>query len=333
MKRPFRSLSVPVSVAALIGAVGLMVGCTNTAPATQTVLDQAGLKESAHSLDQLGLQQNMPYKDARDRLLRQGWEPRTDGDAPNLSDATVRELVNLGYPEVKDCAGTGLGPCRFEFVNEAGDVFVVSTIQNGSGTNRERFVLSWGLDEAIAQSTDAAPPFFGERYFNFYGGNSTEQSIIIELDGSTTIRAHGTVSSSVLYRGPFSNPILTSEGDWLQIDGDRISIVSASGQVMQGCNGENELCESALYEATPSALIPDGYYVMGGTAQGLEVAGDRYRYYDEMGHYDWHPLSDLTLSQDNVIFDGEHYWCMLPDVEAGVCTEAGWRSLSESLSE
>ncbi|WP_155523555.1 hypothetical protein [Nodosilinea nodulosa] len=350
MKRPFRSLPTRVSAAALLGFVGFVAGCTNAtgtssqanaaAPVSQTAPAQASSKETAQSSDQLGLEENMPYEDARNRLLHQGWEPRTDGDAPNLNDSTVRELVDLGYPEVKDCAGTGLGPCLFEFVNQAGEVLDVSTIQNGSGTNRERFVWHWSFEDGAgtgqaqaAASTGAALPFFGERFFNFYGGNGTGESIIIELDGATTVSAHGTESSSVIYRGQFSNPIVTSEGERLQIEGDRISMVSANGQVIRGCSGENKPCESGLYEATTSASIPDGYYVLGGTDQGLEVSGDRYRYYDEMGSYDWYPLSNLTLIQDNVVFDGENYWCIPPKGEAGVCTENGWRSVQESLSE
>ena len=71
----------------------------------------------------------------------------------------------------------------------------------------------------------------------------------------------------------------------------------------------------------------------GGTDQGLEVAGDRYRYYDEMGEQDWQPIEDLTSIADGVIFDGRNYWCSLTNNEAGVCTATGWKTIEESLSE
>ncbi|MEA5467191.1 hypothetical protein [Leptothoe sp. PORK10 BA2] len=342
MKRLFQSVPTRILATALISLTGLTMGCTQATaidrqtnaaatPTSQKESAQAGAQDVTQSSDSFGLAENMPYEDARHLLMEQNWEPHTAGDAPNLNDSTVEELFELGYPEVKDCSGTGLGPCRFEFVNADGEIFVVTTIQNGSGTNLERFVSSWFFEQGtFAQNTAASettPPFFGERYFNFYGGNGTGQSITIESDGATTVRRNGTVSSSVIYRGQFSNPIMTNEGEQLRIDGDNISLVSADGQVIQGCKGENAPCESDLYEATTPAFIPDGYYVLGGTDQGLEVSGDQYRYYDELGTRDWRPLSDLTLIQEKMIFDGDNYWCMPPEGEPGVCTENGWQSI------
>lgn len=189
-------------------------------------------------------------------------------------------------------------------------------------------------DESSSSSDSAEePPFFGDRYFNFYSGNGTGQSITIELDGSTTVEQHGTESSSVLYRGSFSNPLILEGGERLRIEGNTISKISEDGDVISGCNGEGEPCESELYEATASPPILDGLYVMGGTDQGLEVFGDQYRYYDEMGEKEWNPLVELTYVQQGVISDGENYWCLPRPDEAGVCTENGWRSVEESLSE
>ncbi|MBD1874858.1 hypothetical protein H6F75_15330 [Nodosilinea sp. FACHB-131] len=190
------------------------------------------------------------------------------------------------------------------------------------------------LNESSSSSDSAKePPFFGDRYFNFYSGNGTGQSITIELDGATTVEQHGTESSSVLYRGQFSNPLILEDGERLRIEGNTISKISEDGDVISGCNGEDEPCESELYEATASPPILDGLYVMGGTDQGLEVFGDQYRYYDEMGEKEWNPLVELTYIQQGVISDGENYWCLPRPDEAGVCTENGWRSVEESLSE
>jgi hypothetical protein len=96
-------------------------------------------------IDALGLRENMPYQEARSLILAQGWEPNQAGDAPNLNSSTIRELYDFGYPEIKDCAGTGLGQCRFEFRNGAGQVLVVSAIQEGENTNR--LVWQWWLEE------------------------------------------------------------------------------------------------------------------------------------------------------------------------------------------
>ena len=239
-----RPLSLPACVlsVSLIGSVELMTACSRaTATDRQTKVSQdasaqSGSKETDRSPQQFGLAENMPYEDARNLLLQQGWEPHTTGDAPNLNDSTVSELVNLGYPEVKDCAGTGLGPCRFEFMNEAGEVFVVSTIQNGSDSNRERFVWGWFFEQSASSSEDFTAP-------------------------------------------------------------------------------------------SDTAFILDGYYVLGGTDQGLQVLGDRYRYYDERGEYAWQLLLDLTPIEEGVVFDGDNYWCIPLTDEAGVCTENGWQSV------
>lgn len=98
------------------------------------------------SANSLGLRENMLYREARSQLLQKGWQPNLKGDAPNTRDATVRELINLGYPEVKDCSGTGLGPCRFEFTNTAGELLVVSTISQGA-SNRDRVVWRWFVEK------------------------------------------------------------------------------------------------------------------------------------------------------------------------------------------
>ena len=99
--------------------------------------------------DQFGLQAGLPYAAARELLMQQGWQPHLQGAAPNLSSPTVSELLDLGYEEVKDCASTGMGLCRFEFINEAGDLLVVSTVTLGSDRNDERVVWTWFVEERL----------------------------------------------------------------------------------------------------------------------------------------------------------------------------------------
>ncbi len=160
--------------------------------------------------------------------MQQGWQPHTQGDAPNLSNPPVRALFELGYAEVKDCAGTGMGLCRFEFTNDSGELLVVSAKPEGAD-ERDRTVWQWFIE---ATST----------------------------------------------------------------------------------------------AASTSAVFVEGFYVLGGTDQGLEISGDQYRYYDKMGTQEWQPVSDLTHIRDGLVFDGRLYWCIPTESAPGVCTENGWNS-------
>jgi hypothetical protein len=92
-----------------------------------------------------GLEEKMPYAKARQKLIDQGWMPHVKGTPPNLRDKTVKALFKQGYEEVKDCSGTGLGPCRFEFINQAGEMLVVSTISQGQN-GPDRFVWRWSIE-------------------------------------------------------------------------------------------------------------------------------------------------------------------------------------------
>lgn len=364
MSKNWRSCSSTVTIAFLAGLVGLIApGCTSFAtpnvqqsknnPSINTASETAQVKQdqntstinsqskdvqpsttnSPNASNRFGLQEGMPYKEARKILIQQGWQPHLLGEPPNLNDTTVKELFNLGYEEVKDCSGTGLGPCRFEFTNAAGELLVVSAITGGS-SNREREVWRWFIEKKIdtTQQSSFSPepkqnlPFVGTRFFNFLGGNGTGQSITIQADGTTIIKIHGTVSSSVEYSGKFSNPIILPDGRGLLLKGDRIYSLSANGQIARGCRGEGTLCESGLYEPS-SPPIQAGFYVLGGTGQGLEVKGEQYRYYDEEGEKEWRPISELTYVKDSVVFDGKNYWCIPPRREPGVCSENGWNSV------
>jgi hypothetical protein len=101
--------------------------------------------------------------------------------------------------------------------------------------------------QQIASFTDDNKlPFIGTRAFNFLGGSGTGQTITIEANGNTTIKLHGTASSSVLYSGKFSNPIMG-----LLIKGNKIYRLGSDGQ---SCNPQEGLpCETSLYEVSPPA--------------------------------------------------------------------------------
>jgi hypothetical protein len=321
MSRNRGSFPSTVTIVMLAGLVGAIAPGFTTFAAPRIQQIQASTENALIASDRFGLQEGMPYKKAREILIQKGWQPHLLGDAPNLSDTSVKELFELGYQEVKDCSGTGLGLCRFEFTNAAGELLAVSAI-TGAASNRERQVWRWFIEEKTAAQN---LPFIGTRFFNFLGGNGTGQSITIQADGTTIVKSHGTVSSSVQYRGKFSNRIRLENGFGLILnyDYDKIYSLSPNGQIGKGCRGEGRLCESNLYQPP----IVEGLYITGGTGRGLEVKGEQYRYYNEGEKKEWRRISDLSYVSNGVVFDGNTYWCITPRREAGVCSENGWTSV------
>ncbi|MEG4092250.1 hypothetical protein QUA37_08530 [Microcoleus sp. Pol12A6] len=106
---------------------------------------QVSLENSVNSPQKIPLQQGMPYKEARQILIQQGWQPSLQGQ-PNLRDSSVKELFDLGYKEIKDCSGTGEGPCRFEFINPQGELLVIVATTRGY-ENTKRFVRNWWIEK------------------------------------------------------------------------------------------------------------------------------------------------------------------------------------------
>jgi hypothetical protein len=91
------------------------------------------------------LQEQMPYRDAREILIDAGWEAIGVQERQNPSE-TVTSLVELGYGEVVDCAGTGMGFCRFEFTNVAGEKLAIVTVNNEAGGGGS-LVYRWWIEE------------------------------------------------------------------------------------------------------------------------------------------------------------------------------------------
>ncbi|MDY6937347.1 MAG: hypothetical protein SWY16_06745 [Cyanobacteriota bacterium] len=61
----------------------------------------------------LVFEMGMPYAEARERILQQGWVPE-EGPEPGPYGGE-RALYEAGFTEVDSCSGTGLGPCLFYF--------------------------------------------------------------------------------------------------------------------------------------------------------------------------------------------------------------------------
>lgn len=106
-------------------------------------------------------EENLRYGEVRKRLIAQGWIPHTiatTGPAPRYNPTgLVGTMYELGYEEVVDCAGTGLAPCRFEFVYQDrtlgnGPVLaVIATV--ASGENQDPYFAGMNAD-AYGVNTD-----------------------------------------------------------------------------------------------------------------------------------------------------------------------------------
>ncbi|PZO40486.1 MAG: hypothetical protein DCF19_11325 [Pseudanabaena frigida] len=73
----------------------------------------------------------MTYGEARRIILKQGWKPNPEVTT-NFRSTVVKAIFDRGYTEVSDCSGTGEAPCRYEFVNQNGDLLYVVTAGRNS---------------------------------------------------------------------------------------------------------------------------------------------------------------------------------------------------------
>ncbi|MGD1853304.1 MAG: hypothetical protein ACFB2W_03555 [Leptolyngbyaceae cyanobacterium] len=71
-----------------------------------------------------GMEVGMPYAEARALIDPEIWGPKTHPPLDHIS-TSVQTMRDLGYEEVRDCAGTGLGLCRMEFIEREGLVLVI----------------------------------------------------------------------------------------------------------------------------------------------------------------------------------------------------------------
>lgn len=101
------------------------------------------------------LKQKMPYSEAREILINAGWQtieipPLQRGSS--YSGAVKKIVDEFGFNEVVDCAGTGVGPCRFEFATADGRKLVVITV---GGT--QLILNRWMIEKGELQSSAPKP--------------------------------------------------------------------------------------------------------------------------------------------------------------------------------
>ena len=88
-----------------------------------------------------GMEVGMPYAEARTLIDQEIWFPRTYPPLDHVSLA-VEHMRDLGYEEVRDCAGTGIGLCRMEFIEREGLVLVIIV----TTSEAEPMVWDWSLE-------------------------------------------------------------------------------------------------------------------------------------------------------------------------------------------
>lgn len=105
-------------------------GSASRDEAMKSSLDRIERHTLASLQDRVPVVIQLAYPEARQRLIENGWIPaRTRWqDLEEAGAGTVAwALWNAGYREVEDCAGTGTAPCRFNYVDAAGNRLAVVT--------------------------------------------------------------------------------------------------------------------------------------------------------------------------------------------------------------
>jgi hypothetical protein len=76
------------------------------------------------------LRQGMPYGEARQILIDAGWQAEIQSPM-RVQYAPLNYIIGeLGYLEVVDCSGTGMGFCWFQFADAYGRTINVTTTNN-----------------------------------------------------------------------------------------------------------------------------------------------------------------------------------------------------------
>ncbi len=92
----------------------------------QKSVSTSNIKNKDHKLNKL--RQRMKYSKARSIILDASWQGKDKRWQDVPESGTVNHLYYInGWTEIDDCAGSGLGQCRFEFQDMYGRTLVVGT--------------------------------------------------------------------------------------------------------------------------------------------------------------------------------------------------------------
>lgn len=128
------------------------------------------LVSSINKSQDLLLRKGMTYSEARQVILEQGWKPNPNVES-NLRNAVVKAIFDQGYTEIEDCAGTGEAPCRYEFVNQNGELLYVVT------AGRDSLVRNWWIKK---KSDSQKEPSSSTIQTGLYWGGLTDEGLEIQ---------------------------------------------------------------------------------------------------------------------------------------------------------
>jgi len=102
---------------------------------------------------------------------------------------------------------------------------------------------------AISSSIAAQekPLFVGKKFFSFYGGSGSGQSITIKANGNTIVEGCGASGCVIEYKGKFTNPLRFKDGGGLLFKDGKVYALHEKGGIEKDCMGDDEPCMSELY--------------------------------------------------------------------------------------
>lgn len=166
------------------------------------------------------LRQEMPYAQARQILLDAGWQAIYHAPTRQIF-APMDYLINeLGYHEVVDCSGTGLGLCLFEFADAYGHRLSISTIRNDPRFG-EPTVYAWRLEE---NSSSSSYPTSQSSTAQSAAGSTCHQ----RLKPETNVRTGPSLDSGIIatLRPPSNQDPITVHSTQVGRDGQNWSWIS-----------------------------------------------------------------------------------------------------------
>lgn len=134
------------------------------------------------------LRQEMPYAQARQILMDAGWQAAYRSPMRERYAAMDYLISELGYHEVVNCSGTGMGFCLFEFTDAYGQKLSVTTVRNDPRSGPPT-VYGWRVDTET--TTSAA---------------QTSSTCVYRLKPETNIRTGPSTSSGVVANSGSSRP-------------------------------------------------------------------------------------------------------------------------------
>lgn len=89
----------------------------------------------------------------------------------------------------------------------------------------------------LANADNLQLPFVGKAWFNFAGGNGTNEYVIIKNNGYTEIGACGLFGCGSDYKGSYKKLInVYHDGTYYKFSSTHVSMVSKSGNIIKKCN-------------------------------------------------------------------------------------------------